>query len=1714
MKSGRALEVLIFFSLFFSILHGSYEIISENDTGISVRFKLPEYTISETGRLEFSENPEPDVEIQQMFGFYVHVPSGCDYKLTYSIAQKKQTANLSELKKSEAVFVSMDGYLRNRRVILVNINPLSNSNGTAYINLDIEINVSFTQSNNPDVLDPRYESTTFDEFVRSLVINRNSLNQSEYRRGSYLIIHPDEPALASAISNFVLTKRLKGLEVHTRSFGTNSLNTEIKQYIQNAYDTWDTPPEYVLLLGNAVNSYIVQTWFEDFDGNTVHGDHPYSLMEGNDVFPDLQIGRITYASIGEMQAILTKIINYEYYPARGGTDWYERVLLVGDHIDSGSSTVLTMEYVNDMMDEYPVDYSYSLVYNQPYVNGIQNALNDGVGVYFYRGFGTFSHWTETNTANLQNYNQTPLISAITCFTGNFDQFYPSDVEEFLHLGTPSSPRGAVAAYGSTSATHTCFNNIITSGAASCFYQDGNFNISAGLNKGKLELYRNYPWNPNNYSDWYTLGKEHFGDPELTLRNRAPGTIINDHLDYFSFNSNFYSGYLRDESGTGISGANVTLYDSFIDTCYSAVSDINGYYQIPLQLSLMTELQLFAFHPQMIPVLDTVFAGNGSYDLDLRCELNSDIAAGVETVVPFKLLNNSDADFQNVAVRVYCDTSNVSIIDTLINIPSVSSQSYSTYDITVNPGYSIENEGSMILRTELSYSTQVLTFMHSLDVQNAVVELEGVNLLSIPAPQMDVSFTLHISNDTDLALDSLSLELSTDDRRISITDSVCYVDHLDSNSSLITGVPFVFNYADIFNTESFQFFIDITNDRGFCQRIEFSVDNTEPQLNHPTGPDPYGYIAVHNSDDALYQPVQYNWIEIDPNSGGWGTLIDMLDYDYEGSGDMVTIPLPFSFRFYGDLYHNISISSNGFVMPGIHYNYDWMNRSLPSEAGPRPMIAPFWDDLLIGENSSVSYMNNVSNHTFIIQWNNLLNRYDNSLEKFQLIIYDNEFHSLPGRENSFAFQYNVINNVDQGNYEGFYLDHGEYASVGITDKTGQKGLEYTFSQRYPVTAQIITSGDAVLFRHCFDSPEEAFIILDDFSITDSNNDGDVNNGEQVNLDIDIRNIGLSNCDSVRVSFRSGSQYLSISSDAVSINNIPSENAVSVNSDVSFSISSTCPNKEKVNLFIIIEHDGRYAEYECSWKVVSPELKFQKFEYADGENNQIENLETGDFSIVFEKRGTINIQNPQFSISSNVPGITLGTPLFLETGEFFKVTMPMITDNTLAQGLKIEFTGNISYNNGYNSDFTFYDVCGAFETVFSDDFTNNWQEWWMRNGTIVGTSNAGGTPPEVRMSTNPDYESILANYSFTGDIYRKLRVTFKNQLVNSPLKRTVKIVDMSPLRRNYFFISETMPTNGSVEEVHSVIPAVRFYDFANLYFTAGVEQTPTANWYIDDVLLEGVRISRYRLHGKVNLAGNGSDYENVKLWLDDNVFSPYSDGGFEIYANDDHVILDVRTKGYINRSINYFIYSNSDGSDELNYHDVDLMKLPAPQNLTYTINGNQLDLDWDFNNNSVITFSNFKIVRETGGHTFIDSSSVTNFSLDLQNDRNHKVYVYADYADDMESHNTDTLDIRFVDTEDVDKPEFITKLCNNFPNPFNPSTIIRFSIARDNTFAELSVYNIKGQKVRTLVSEELTSGIHEILWYGDNSINKKVASGVYFVKLKTKDVSQLRKVLLLK
>jgi len=89
----------------------------------------------------------------------------------------------------------------------------------------------------------------------------------------------------------------------------------------------------------------------------------------------------------------------------------------------------------------------------------------------------------------------------------------------------------------------------------------------------------------------------------------------------------------------------------------------------------------------------------------------------------------------------------------------------------------------------------------------------------------------------------------------------------------------------------------------------------------------------------------------------------------------------------------------------------------------------------------------------------------------------------------------------------------------------------------------------------------------------------------------------------------------------------------------------------------------------------------------------------------------------------------------------------------------------------------------------------------------------------------------------------------------------------------------------------------------------------------------------------------------------------------------------------------------------------------------------------------------------------------------------------------------------------------ELHGNYPNPFNPSTSIKFSTERFSDVT-VTVYSLIGQKIQTIHNGELMAGTYDVKWYGTDAGGNKVPSGVYFYEVRSGDRIKTGKMLLLK
>ena len=126
-------------------------------------------------------------------------------------------------------------------------------------------------------------------------------------------------------------------------------------------------------------------------------------------------------------------------------------------------------------------------------------------------------------------------------------------------------------------------------------------------------------------------------------------------------------------------------------------------------------------------------------------------------------------------------------------------------------------------------------------------------------------------------------------------------------------------------------------------------------------------------------------------------------------------------------------------------------------------------------------------------------------------------------------------------------------------------------------------------------------------------------------------------------------------------------------------------------------------------------------------------------------------------------------------------------------------------------------------------------------------------------------------------------------------------------------------------------------------------------------------------------------------------------------------------------------------------------------------------------------------------------------------NDEEYMYC--SDNFRNvYKYDIIENSGIEENNIDTHEYPIQI-RTYPNPFNPTTTINYQLPEENP-VELTIYNIKGQKVKTLVNEVLPVGEHSAIWNGKDSNGNQVSSGVYFYKMKAEKYSSTKKMILMK
>jgi hypothetical protein len=386
--------------------------------------------------------------------------------------------------------------------------------------------------------DTRYLALTPGQRKRpaSIVLDEPSDLASAANGADYIIItHEDYYASALTLATFregqgLQTETVKITDVYDEfSYGLFNPRA-IQDLMTYAYENWTPAPQYVLLVGDANMDYkdnletgninYVPTHLCETSGlGQTPSDNWFVCVSGDDILPDMFLGRISVRTSADADGVINKIINYEQSPPT--SDWNQAALFVADD-DEASFESLSEELIALLPGGFDPHRVYVSQYSAPDdpTADMIDYIDDGVVMANYVGHGNVDTWgawaggrifRTSDIASLNNGGKLPFVTTANCLNGFFphpyDAYAYSLAEEFLRVGN----KGALAVWAPTGLGYPAGHRVLISELYNAIFGDEDHVTGSATTAAKISTY-------TQSAGWEDLVETFvlFGDPASQL----------------------------------------------------------------------------------------------------------------------------------------------------------------------------------------------------------------------------------------------------------------------------------------------------------------------------------------------------------------------------------------------------------------------------------------------------------------------------------------------------------------------------------------------------------------------------------------------------------------------------------------------------------------------------------------------------------------------------------------------------------------------------------------------------------------------------------------------------------------------------------------------------------------------------------------------------------------------------------------------------------------------------------------------------------------------------------------------------------------------------------------------------------------------------------------------------------------------------------------------
>lgn len=566
----------------------------------------------------------------------------------------------------------------------------------------------------------------FDAVYQEHFLNYGAVrNGSMTENGEILVVSPAE--FLAALQPYVQWKTRCGYKVTAVTLETagNTANA-VKTYIANYYNRHR--PAFLLLVGDDSKFPVLTV-----GGNT--SDNCYGELAGDDVYPDVIVGKISATTADQVRTQVERFVEYERAPS--DTAHFSVFCGIASSEGPGDNNEYDYDHIRNIgnvLSAYTYTSGYELfdgshggmdAAGDPAPAHVATALNSGAGIINYCGHGVYTGWSttgfgSTHVRQLDNAGKLPFIISVACQNGDYVG-RTCFAEEWLRAERNGHPIGAVGALMST------INQPWTS---PMYAQDRMMQYLTGTN-GSVQsktlggiIFNGIADMLDHYND-YEVSRTWvlFGDPALQVRTSAPQTLEVTHANQIP------AGLSAVDFNSPVEGARVSVVKG---NEYMATGVVQGGH-VTLDISALPvdldTLDVVAVASGYLPYEGTIgrMSVQGPYIFCSSLEPDTPRVAVYGAMVALKATfrNIGNDGATRVRTRLSTEDPYLTVIDsslTLFRLDSGStSERHAAYTISVAPNVPAAHEAKLTVRTDFEETVVERTFTITLYAPALTVE---------------------------------------------------------------------------------------------------------------------------------------------------------------------------------------------------------------------------------------------------------------------------------------------------------------------------------------------------------------------------------------------------------------------------------------------------------------------------------------------------------------------------------------------------------------------------------------------------------------------------------------------------------------------------------------------------------------------------------------------------------------------------------------------------------------------------------------------------------------------------------------------------------------------------------------------------------------------------------------------------------------------------------